>query len=114
MERRTDEAGSPPFREANHSTRKADGAIRAINFEGEAPCARRLLARQGICHRPAILSSSGLVFKRGLAADDTQTEALWDGLGEFVNRRGKKKLIRDLSWWAHQDSNLEPTDYESA
>lgn len=45
IERRTDEAGSSAFREANHNTRKADEAIRAINPEGEPPCARRLLAR---------------------------------------------------------------------
>jgi hypothetical protein len=62
----------------------------------------------------AILSWNGLVFMRGLALDGAQAEALQDELEEFVNRKAEENPIRNLSWWAHQDSNLEPTDYESA
>ena len=29
-------------------------------------------------------------------------------------KRGKPRLCRVSSWWARQDSNLGPTDYESA
>jgi hypothetical protein len=41
----------------------------------------------------AILSSNGLVFKRGLALDGAPAEALQDELEEFVNRKAEENPV---------------------